>query len=423
MKKLDKIQSKNKVLFKNTIMLYVLQFSSYFFSFITVPYQTRVLGPEIYGVLGVAIAVMAYFQLFMDFGFLLSATEDISLNRDDRVYVSKKLTTVAIIKSIFAVVSFAVLAILCCFEPFSKYKALYIIYLAAYAVNSFLPDYFFRGIEKMFPVTVRTVAVKLFSCVMTFAFLQSNEDYLVVPVLLLIGNLGAVAWAYIYIFKNLKYKPEKVTAGEVLHDLKRSSLFFLSRIATTVYSATNTIILGYVDKTGITTGYYTSADKVISTAKSGISPVSDSLYPYMVKNKNFKMVKKVLLLLEPVIVAGCVVVGVFARPICVFVFGKDFEGTADVLRAFIPVVAVILPSYILGFPTLGAMGLSKYANYSIFFGMIIHIIGLSAMALTSNITAVNLAAMTSISEISIMLFRMSVVIKNRNIFKETKVDA
>ncbi len=421
---MKKIDAKNKVLFKNTVMLYILQFSTYFFSFITVPYQTRVLGPVVYGVLGVAVATMAYFQLFMDFGFLLSATEDISLNRDDRVFVSKKLTSVAIIKTAFAIISVLIVLALTVFvEPFSNYKSLYLIYVLAYIANSFLPDYFFRGIEKMSAVTVRTVAVKFFSCVMTFVFLRSEEDYLVVPILLLIGNVGAVIWAYFYIYKTLKYDFQKVTFKEIISDLKRSAMFFLSRIATTVYSATNTIIMGFVDTTGVFTGYYTSADKIVSTAKSAMSPVADSLYPYMIKNRNFSMIKKVLLLLEPVIILGCVVVGILAKPICVFVFGAEFEGVANVLRAFIPAIAVLLPSYILGFPTLGAMGISKHANYSIFFGMTVHIIGLVVLALTQNITAVTLAGMTSISEICIMLYRLTMVLKNRKIFKEASPDA
>lgn len=420
---MGRLENKTKTLLKNTVMLYVLQFSSYFFSFVTVPYQTRVLGREIYGVLGVAIAVMAYFQLFMDFGFLLSATEDISLNRDDRVYVSKKITSVALIKCVFALISFAVLAVLCFFEPFSKYRSLYIIYLAAYVINSFLPDYFFRGIERMSAVTVRTVAVKLFSCIMTFVFLRSKEDYLAVPVLMLIGNAGAVLWAYVYIYKSLKYDFQKVTRAEVIKDFKYSSSFFLSRIASTVYSVTNTVIIGLIDKTNISAGYYTSADKILSTAKGAITPISDSLYPYMVKNKNFKMVKRALLFLEPVIIAGCIVVGVFAKPICVFVFGKEFEGTADVLRAFIPAVSILLPSYVFGFPTLGAMNLSKHANYSIFFGTAMHIIGLAILAATSSISTVTLAGLTSISEFSIMAYRLAVVIKNRKTFNQDKTES
>lgn len=61
--KFKNIDAKSKVLVKNTVMLYLLQFSTYLFSFLTVPYQSRILGPEIYGILGVAGAVMIYFQL------------------------------------------------------------------------------------------------------------------------------------------------------------------------------------------------------------------------------------------------------------------------------------------------------------------------------------------------------------------------
>ena len=408
------IDNNKKLLFKNTAMLYVLQFSTYLLSFATVPYQTRVLGPVVYGVVGVAIATMAYFQLFMDFGFLLSATEDISLHRDDRDFVSKKLTSIAIIKAVFFLASVALIGILMLFvKPFSEYKALYFIYILAYGVNSFLPDYFYRGIEKMSSITVRTVAVKLFSCVLTFVFLRSEEDYLVIPILMLLGNIGAVIWAYLYIYKNLKYPFRKVTLQEVIHDFKRSASFFLARIASTVYSATNTVVIGAVDTTGIMTGYFTSADKVMTVAKSTIAPISDSFYPYMVKNRNFSLIKKVILVVEPVILIGCAVVWIFAEPLCVLAFGQEFAGTAPILRGFIPAIAVLLPSYILGFPTLGAMKLAKFANYSIFFGTAIHIAGMALLFLTSNVTGTALAYLTSVSEISIMLFRLITVIVKR----------
>ena len=74
-------ENKYKRLFTNTVFLYLLTFSNYLMSFITVPYQTRVLGPDIYGVLGLTASLMIYFQLVIDFGFLLSATADVSKNR------------------------------------------------------------------------------------------------------------------------------------------------------------------------------------------------------------------------------------------------------------------------------------------------------------------------------------------------------
>ncbi len=416
--KLKRMQEKNKVLITNTVMLYILQFSSYFFSFVTVPYQTRVLGPEIYGILGVAAAVMLYFQLFLDFGFMLSATADIAKNRDDEEYVCRKISSIAIIKSGLGIISLIIMIILIIAIPkFSQQKAVYLIYFFAYAINSFMPDYVYRGIEKMTAVTVRTVAIKALFCVMTFALLRSERDYLVVPILLLIGNTLAVVFAYLYLFKVYKYRFSKVEFKEIWGDFKASSTFFYSRIATTVYSATNTVILGFVDKTGLVTGYFTSADKVVTTAKNGFSPISDSLYPYMVKNKDFGPVKKILTVVMTPIVLGCIVVGVFAEPLCIFAFGEDFEGTANILRAFLPVIVAILPSYIFGFPVLSALDSAKYANYSIFIGTVIHIIGVLLLAATGNITGVTLAAMTSVSEWTILIYRVTVVcmlLKKRN---------
>lgn len=408
---------KQGTLLKNTIMLYILQFSTYFLSLVTVPYQTRVLGPVVYGYVGVALAVMAYFQLFMDFGFLLSATEDISKNRDDKEYINRKFTSVTLLKLILAAASMVVMITLCFTVPmFAQNKELYIIYIIAYVVNALLPDYLYRGIEQMTAITVRTVIIKVFFTVMIFVFLKTEDDYLVMPILLLIGNVAALLGVYIHLYKKLGYKFTKVSITELKEDFKRSLGFFFSRIATTVYSTTNTIIIGLVDKTGMITGYYTSADKILTTAKNGLSPVSDSLYPYMIKNKDFKLVKKILLLLMPVIILGCTIVGVFSKPICGLIFGKEFVGTAPVLVAMLPAIVAILPSYILGFPTLGAMGLSKYANTSIIVGTITHIVGLTVLALSGHLSAITLAAMTSVSEWSILIFRAVIVVKNRKIF-------
>ena len=56
-----KLDESKQSLLKNTAMLYLLQFSSFFFSFITVPYLTRVLGPANYAKIGVATNLMIYF--------------------------------------------------------------------------------------------------------------------------------------------------------------------------------------------------------------------------------------------------------------------------------------------------------------------------------------------------------------------------
>ena len=105
--------SSKKNLLKNTVMLYILTFSNYLLGFIVVPYQTRVLGDEIYGLLGLATSLMVFVQLVIDFGFLLSATEEVATNREDKKMLSKIFTSVSANKLLLTTLCFLVIFGLC----------------------------------------------------------------------------------------------------------------------------------------------------------------------------------------------------------------------------------------------------------------------------------------------------------------------
>lgn len=394
-------------------MLYIMQFSTYLLSFIVVPYETRVLGPTYYGKLGVATAIMVYFQLVIDFGFLLSATEDVSRNREDRGKVSKILTAVTIDKIFLTIGSVIVLLVLCQILPsWREDRTFYMLFLIATAVNSMIPDYLYRGLEQMTAITVRTVAIKTFFTVMIVLLLKRPEQYCIIPILNIIGNTAALIGVYVHLYRQMDIRFVRCTAREVWDSFRRSSTFFYSRIATSVYTASNTVILSVISA-GSSIGYYSLADKLVTTAKNGLSPISDSMYPYMTKNKDFKLVWKILKIIMPVIIGGCAIVFIFARPLCEIVFGAGYGDAAPVLRVMLPVVIVILPSYILGFPTLSAMGLSKYANYSVVFGSALHVFNLLVLYFTGNMNMVTLGALVSVAEIAILLFRIVVIWKNR----------
>jgi O-antigen/teichoic acid export membrane protein len=401
---------------KNTAALYILQFSSYFFSFLTVPYLTRVLDVEIYGMLGVATALMVYFQLFLDFGFLLYATAAISLRREDKAYISRLFTAITVAKLLFTAVAFGVLYGMC--SLVDNYKGdfeLYAFYLLYTCINAFIPDYIYRGLEQMKVITIRTVCIKFFFTVMIFVLVRSQSDYLLVPILTAIGNAGALVGVYVHMRRKVGVWFTHIHLHEILEVVKKSSVFFYSRIADAIYTASNTLILDFMDPTGVTVGFYTSADKIVTTAKNGLSPISDSLYPYMVKNRDFKLVKKTLCLLMPIIFVGCAVVFIFAETFCTVLFGQNYAGAAPVLRAVMPIIVLTLPNYILGFPTLGAMGLAKHANLSIVYATAVHVVLLVIMYWTIGFSMVSLGLLTSFTTFLIFLYRLIVVFKNRRL--------
>ena len=410
--------SNKKKLLKNTIMLYLIQFSNVLFTLIIVPYQTRIMGPMYYGKIGFATALMVYFQLFTDFGFILSATEEVSRNQDDKNKLRKIYTSVTILKIIFAVVSAIILAGLCLFIPKLRNDfILYFLYLIGAVIYSFLPDYLYRGLEKMSAITYRTIFVKLFFTVMIILLLKRPEDYLIVPALIALGNLFAVIWAHYHVAHNMKITFCKVSVKNIYESFNSSASFFLSRIASTIYTATNTMILGFIDKTGNVIGYYTAADRLMSAGKAALSPIADSVYPYMIKNRDFKLIKKILMVFMPIICVVSVIIFIFAKELCILFFGSEFAYTASILRAMMPMAIITLPNYLFGFPTLGAMGLSKYANRSIYFGTVIHVINLIIVYLLGYLNVITLAILASIADGLVLLYRLVIIYKNKNLLK------
>lgn len=404
---------KNK-LFYNTFMLYLLTFSNYIFGFITIPYQTRILGPEIYGKIGFAVAFTTYFQMILDFGFILSATEDVAKNKDNKSEISKIFTSVLVCKFLLIITNAVILIIICLSIPLLREDiVLFILYYIYIAVNSLLPDYIYRGLEKMQMITYRTILIKLFFTIMIFLFLKNASQYYCIPLLNIIGSTIAVVSIYTHMAIKLKIKIKKVSRLEIWNVFKKSSYYFYSRIATTVYTATNTFLLGLIYPSGIEVGYFTSAEKLVSTARSGFSPIADSLYPYMIKNKDYKLLKKIFKIIMPIVILGCMIMYFFAEEICIIVFGIEFKGVGSILRLLIPLIAMALPNYLLGFPILSPLGLSKYANISTIVGAVIHMVGLLLLSMSGVLNLYTVCILTCITEASVLIIRVGVVFRSK----------
>lgn len=401
--------SNKRLLAQNTFMLYLLQFSNYILSFITLPYQTRILGPENFGKVGVAMAVMMYVQLLIDFGFMLYATSEVARRSDDKKHIAEVMSKVLFAKIWLALCVVSIVLLIAPHVMMDRQDIImYGFFIAATVIASLLPDYIYRGLERMTKITARTIIVKSSFIVLLVISVKQPDDYWLVPVLLFVVNIGAVLWAYVDLYRSYDIKLGVIDYRQIFMAMKHASGFFLSRIATTVYGATSTLIVSIISG-GVVLGHYTAVDKISSTAKFAASPIADSLFPYMIKTKDYRTIKIILMSLMPIITAAGLIGFIFAEKICLLVLGQEYSAAANILRASIPGIMIALPLYLTGFPVLAAMGVTKHANYSVYSGVLVYIVVLCCLIYFRELTPVYIALTASLAEFVILLHRLIII--------------
>lgn len=363
-----------------------------------------------------AYSFIQYFVILTDYGFNLSATRSVSVNREDSAKISEIVCSVLIIKTIFLFVGFGVL----CGVVFSipQFKADWQLFLLTYGIvigQAFFPVWFFQGMEKMKYITALNITARLIFTVFIFVLIRDRSDYLYYPILYSIGFITAGVISLYIIFRQFRVKPVLPSFKIIYGYFKESTQFFLSRASVSVYTASNTIVLGlFAGPTAV--GYYASAEQLYKGMQGLFIPLITVLYPYISKEKNVVLFKKIMTWAVSIMLVIAVFVVIFSGPITGIIFGDGFEPTSDLLKLFAPLALIVIVSVLLGYPFLAALGYAKYANYSVIAGAIGHII---MLLITIPILSIySVAIITIITETIVLSVRIYGV-KKHSLWKVT----
>jgi PST family polysaccharide transporter len=128
------------------------------------PFLTRQLGMEGFGQVAVVLAAIQVAYVLTDYGFSFSATYAISLNRDDRGYINKKIGAIFAVKALLLIPTcLALLSAAYLISTFNAYFDYFVIAIIAVIAQAFLPIWLFQGLERMRNVALYTVGTKVLS--------------------------------------------------------------------------------------------------------------------------------------------------------------------------------------------------------------------------------------------------------------------
>lgn len=397
---------KEKKLIFNTLYLYILSIIKMIFPLLTLPYLTRILTVETYGVVVYVKAYMSYIQLILDYGFLFSATKNIAIayNNKNSKQIEYILGNTIIEKIILCFFSLIITFFLSNFIPILKENLLFIwLYFFAISLSIFITDFLFRGIEKMEYITVPYVCAKAIFTALTFILIKNDKDLLLIPILEIISNIIIVIIS-ILIIRKLKIHFKFQNLKKWIEDLKHSGLYFLSNFATTIFGSLTTLIIGIV-MSSKEVAFWSISMQIVGVAKSMYTPICNSIYPYMIIKKNIKIIKKIqLLMLFPMII-GTIVVLFYGERIMSFIGGTNYKDAGYVLKFLLPTIIVSFYSMLYGWPVLGALGRVKETTFSTIIAACIQLIGIIFIYKLNLFSLKSLAISCNISETFLLIIR------------------
>lgn len=400
----------------NVSMLYIMNIAKLVFPLITLPYLTRVLSVDCYGVVSYVKATMVYAQLVVDFGFMLSGVKAITELRGDKEKVGIAAGNIVAAKGMLSVVSLAIILAAAMFIDILRENLLYtVLAFVPIALSTFLMEFLFRGLELMHVVAIRYVTMKTISVGLTLVMVKGDGDILWIPVLDILSSFIAVILTLIEVRRlGIRFRFTEKWKG-AMESLKVSAVYFVSEAATTVFGALNTMLVGiFMDRADV--AYWAVCLQLVSAVRAMYTPINNGIYPQMIKKKDLSLIKKVVKLFLPIVIVGCIIVFFGAEYILVIAGSAKYAAAAPVMRCLVPVLFFSFPAMLLGWPTLGAIDRAKETTKTTIAAAGVQIVGLALIGITGNFTIMMVALVKSFTEMCLMIFRLIYCWKFRDEF-------
>ncbi len=367
-----------KRLLSNFMSLSILQGANYLLPLITFPYLVRVLGVEYFGLLAFATATIAYFNIITDYGFNLTATREISIHREDKEKVTEIFSSVMTIKFGLMLLSFLLLSLLVCsFEKFSRDWEIYFLTFGAVVGQMLFPVWFFQGMERMKYITYLNIFARLLFTVAIFIFVRKQSDYFMVPILNSLGVLAAGYWSFNIVKRDFGISFKKQKRETLLYHFKDANHIFIANVAISLYTISTTFILGLFTNNTIV-GYYAGAEKIIQAFKGLMTPISQTVYPYISKKfsisteNGLRFLKRMTKYVGAITGVISLLILVFSKPLVTIILGAQYYNSIIVLQLLSFTVFMIGLSNIYAVQGLYALGQQKVVMRFIVIISIIH---------------------------------------------------
>ncbi len=340
-------------LVKNTASLFVVQITTYAAPLIVLPYLSRVLSTDHFGLIAYANNLNFYFLTLVDYGFNLSATRRIAIHKDEPETISKIFSAVMAAKALLTVLGFLIMTGVVLGLP--KLRPNYDLFCISYLVvvgDLLFPLWLFEGLQIMENLVWRDLLSKFLALSLIFAFVHQDQQYLWAAGF----QSGAFAFAGLIGFCTIPFlTPARLvlpSLRDMIAALREGWHVFLSSAVVNLVPATNVFILG-LKATATDVAYYISVWRLIVACRMLVQPVVTAIYPHIshlaVKSRQdaIMLLRKYTLVLAAPVFCGSLCLFAGAPLIMRLVYGLKYAPATPLLRilAFSPFLLALQHCY------------------------------------------------------------------------------
>ncbi|MBY0196843.1 oligosaccharide flippase family protein [Priestia megaterium] len=408
---------KNRLL-GNIVSLIILQGSNYVFPLLTFPYLVKILETNNYGVLVFCIAIMQFLNIFVDYGFNISATKEISINKNNLAKVNSIYNLVMTIKLALTVIIGLIYGILIAFLPFFHENML--AFLLSYLVligNVLFPIWLYQGLERMKYITYINVVVKVIVTALIFVFIKEKQDINLAVFLQSLYYFIPGIFSIFFVAKKFKIKYKLIKdIKKIKNELLKGKFVFMTNLWINFYSQGPLVIIGFISG-NIAAGNYGIGQKIMVAFYGLSQPIVQAIYPYICEMyethiEKFNLFKKKLMVVSTLFsFLISLMLFILSPQVTEFVAGKYTPQLIWLVRIFSIIIFISILNTIMA-RIMYAMNLQEILNRSYSKAAIIFVI--CAIPLTFWFQEYGMATIVMVVESIIF----SLNIKNMFAFKE-----
>lgn len=399
-------ENSEKRLKKNMLALFVVQISNYVLPLLILPFLTRILGVDGFALISVALAAIQLSFVITDYGLSVYAPYQIALMKSSPEKVQRFVSNIYGLKVGLFLISLCVFTAIMWPQDIANWWGIFICSSLAILFQAYQPVWLFHGIEKMNGVAITSLTTKLCYIALVFLFVSddSSNGLVVIASWAAAQALASVVSNWLLIREGYRISlpsyHEMVVIGAACRE------YFFSRLAVSMFSSVNTIVLGAVGSS-TQVALYAICDQLYKAGKNATMPVSQALYPYMTQQKNWALFYKILFCVTFGLAFGSLIVALASENLITIVFGESYNAASPTFNVFLVTIVINFISVLFGYPAFGALGRPDFANKSVIFGACCHLTALIICITLFQLDSLTTAYITLGTELIIMSLRVA----------------